>query len=243
MRNYLMLVLPLVAWCTTAWASPGSLGAFPSTDFYEHWHLDVDTNGHGVRADTSVTAGITHGFGPGTDAPGGRNEVGFDYVVSAGGVVPAISSEDRLLFNAKTQLWSSEPRATRVVAGVWGVGSRNIFAPNYAYVTGSRRFALGRIHLGLAHSFAGNVAGVSVIAAPSGRADKTSIHLAYDRNLSSKLSFSVDWYSGRNAFTCSEPYLFYQVNEAAGFGLGVIHFNDPSVEPRNQADVYMEVNF
>lgn len=234
----------------TASATPSTLGAFPSTDVYPQgtFHLDVDTYGQALRGNGLTSTGLTYGFGSDTDKAFGRNEIGFDYLWSIGGMArpnglysgTPISSTDKLTFNAKTQLFSDSAGGTRVVAGIWGLGNKQVGQPQYLYLLGSKTFSFGRIHAGVETSLAKK----ATIAAPSGEADKTSLHLAYDRALTPKLSFAIDWCSGKNAWVGTQPTLYYAVNDKASFGIGLMHFNDSTVLPtRNQVYACFDYNF
>lgn len=227
-------------------ATPATLGFYPATDVYGKgaWHLDVDTYGRAAKMDSSVTSGLTYGVGPDKDGAFGRSEIGFDYAISLLGVTPTVSTENRLLFNAKTQLYNNDTKGERIVVGVWGVGSKNLFAPDYGYISGSKAFPFGRITVGVAHSFAPDVAGVAAITTPAGNAQKTSLHLGYDRSLSKKFSFAADWYSGKSALACAQPTLYYLPNDKSDFGLGFAFFNDKSVAPSpHQTYICYDYNF
>lgn len=225
----------------TASATPATLGFYPATDIYGKgtFHLDIDTYGSATRMDAFTSAGVTYGFGPQRDGVFGRSEVGFDYVLSSGGSTPAVSGSKRFLLNAKTQLYNNDVNRTRVVTGIWGLGSRDMAAPNVAYVTGSKAFDWGRVHVGVAQSLASR----SIIATPAGNDDRTFLHLAYDRPISSRLGFAVDYYSGKSAVSGIQPSLYYAVNDKASFGLGLMRFNDSSISPRNQTYICFDYNF
>ena len=224
-----------------AMATPATLGFYPATDIYadKTFHFDVDTYGVALKTNGTNSVGLTYGIGE-KDGVLGRNEIGLDYITNAG----ALSASDRVLLNAKTQLYNNEASKVRVVAGVWGVGKKIVASPNYVYLLGSKSFDWGRVHAGVAHSLAGKVGGVRVISTPAGNDDRTSIHLAYDKALTSKLAFAIDWYSGKNAYAGVQPTLYYAVNDKASFGLGWMRFNDSSVFPgRNQTYICFDYNF
>jgi hypothetical protein len=229
---------------TRANATPATLGFYPATDIYGPgtFHLDVDTYGKGVNADAIVSSGLTYGIGD-KDGAFGRSEVGLDYVLSLAGAAPStlgIKAGKRLLFNAKTQLFNNSESGTRVVAGVWGVGNKAIFAPNVGYITGSKTFEFGRVHLGLAHSFAKK----ATVATPAGNADRTNLQLGFDRYITPKLQFAADFYSGKSGYSGFQPTLYYYINDKADFGLGYMRFNDQTVTPkRNQIYACFDYNF
>jgi hypothetical protein len=232
----------------SAQATPATLGFYPASDIYDKgtFHLDVDSYGRNTKMDAVTSVGLTGGLG-GKDGVFGRTEIGVDYLMSAGGGTPvdpdtgnSLSGSRRLTFNAKTQLYNNEDKGLRVVAGVWGVGSKKIYAPNVAYVLGAKSFDWGRVHVGMAHSLARK----ETIATPAGNDDRTFLHLAYDRPITKKLSFAVDWYSGKSAISGVQPSLYYAVNDKASFGVGLMRFNDKSVTPtRNQLYLCFDYNF
>lgn len=229
-------------------ATPATLGFYPASDIYSKgtYHLDVDSYGRNTKMDAVTSVGLTGGLGD-KDGILGRSEIGVDYLMSAGGGTPvdpdtgnSLSGSKRFLLNAKTQLYNNDEKGVRLVAGVWGVGSKKIYAPNVAYVLGSKSFEWGRVHVGVAHSLARK----ETIATPAGNDDRTFLHLAYDRPITKKLSFAVDWYSGKSAISGVQPSLYYAVNDKASFGVGLMRFNDKSVAPsRNQLYLCFDYNF
>lgn len=226
----------------SALATPSTLGFYPSTDTYadKSFHLDVDTYGEGLKTNGTDSVGLTYGIG-GKNGAFGRSEIGLDYITNGG----ALSVGKRLLFNAKTQLYNNDDSKTRVVAGVWGVGSKDVASPDVLYLLGSKAFTWGRVHVGVAQSLAkkGIIATPGQALAGSG-GDRTSLHLGYDRAITSKLSFAADWYSGKNSYSGVQPTLYYAVNDKASFGLGYMRFNDSTVGPsRNQIYACFDYNF
>jgi len=222
-------------------ATPATLGFYPATDIYGKgsFHLDVDTYGRGLKTDSVVSTGVTYGIGPERDGFLGRSEIGFDYLLSLGGSTPSASTSKRLSFNLKTQLYNNDDSGTRIVAGGWGLGSKEIFAPDIGYLLGSKAFKWGRVHLGVAHSFADDE-----VIAVGDDADKTSLQLGFDRYITPKIQFAVDYYSGKNAYAGVQPTIYYYVNDKASFGLGLMRFNAESVAPsRNQIYACFDYNF
>jgi hypothetical protein len=229
-----------------AQATPATLGFYPATDIYAKgtFHLDVDTYGRATKLDGVTSFGLTAGVGPDRDGVFGRTEVGADFVNTIGGATPVdaggktLSGGKRLLFNAKTQLFNNDDKGVRLVAGVWGFGSDDIAAPKVGYVVGSKSYKWGRIHAGLAHSF-----DRTNIDAGGGDDDTTYLQLGYDRMLTKKLQFAVDYYSGKSFVSGVQPTLYYYVNDKASFGLGLMHFNSKNVAPRNQVYMCFDYNF
>ena len=229
-------------------ATPAGLTFYPSTDIYGsgNYHFDADTF---VGADDSKTGaqvssiGLTYGFGDGSDSTFGRSEIGFDYLANYfnndftlqdDGSKSGYSTGQRMLFNAKTQLFNNED--TRVVAGIWGLGSKAVFAPNVAYVTGSKNFSFGRVHLGVARSLQSeNVVGE----------DRTNLTVGYDKVFAGgKLQFTVDYYTGDNTYSALAPGLIYYINDKAAVQIGYIRPNDAvAFGAKNQVYLGFDYNF
>lgn len=231
----------------SASATPATLGFYPATDIYGKgiFHFDADSYGEGVKMNGVTSFGLTAGTGPDRDGILGRSEIGVDFIHTLLDETPRdadgdrVSIGNRLLFNAKTQLYNNDDSGVRLVTGVWGMGSDDIFAPRVGYVLGSKAFKWGRVHLGVAHSF-----DEDNVTAPSGNNDTTYLQLGYDRMLTKKLQFAVDWYSGKSAISGVQPTLYYYVNDKASFGLGWMRFNDKSVAPdRDQVYLCFDYNF
>jgi hypothetical protein len=229
-------------------ATPSTLGYYPSTDIYSKstFHLDVDTYGRATKTDAAISTGLTYGIGSEHDGLFGRSEIGFDYLLNLGGSVPVDShgnnlpASERLLFNAKTQLYNDNSHGVRLVAGFWGVGNKNIFAPDVGYILGSKAFDWGRVHLGLAHSFAKD----ATISTLDGNHDHTYLQLGYDRYLTKKLQFAMDYYSGKSSISGIQPTFYYYVNDQADFGIGYLRYNDKDISPsRNQIYLCFDYNF
>ena len=221
-------------------ATPATLGFYPATDIYGPgaFHFDVDSYGRGLRGDVGVSTGLTYGIGD-TDKAFGRSEVGLDYFFANGST---IKGEKRIVLNAKTQLFNNSDNGTRVVAGVWGVGSKDFAAPNVAYVSGSKTFGFGRVHLGLANNFAGRVGGSRVTDLGD---DDSRFHITagYDRYITPKLQFAVDYYTGKNSYAGIQPTLYYYINDKANFGLGLFRLNSNNATIRNQVYLCFDYNF
>jgi hypothetical protein len=215
-----------------ALATPSTLGFYPSTDLVADrgFHLDIDTyRANGISDPGFDTGGLTAGFGN-TEKAFGRTEAGFDYVSSGA----ATGLGDRLLFNAKTQLYSNPDSGLRVVGGGWLLGGRGAGAPNIGYVAGSKALKQGRVTLGVAHAFRNQPAGTS----------ETFLQLGYDRMLTSKLSFAADFYSGKGPFSGIQPTLYYAVNDKAGFGIGYFFNSEPTGGANNdQLYLCFDYNF
>jgi hypothetical protein len=227
-------------------ATPATLGFYPATDIYPkgNFHLDVDTYGRATKMDGVTSYGLTYGIGPERNGILGRSEVGVDYINTLGGSVPTnsdgntLSGRKRLLYNAKTQLYNNDKSGVRLVAGFWNVGSDDIFAPNIGYLLGSKAFKWGRVHVGVAHAF-----DKSNVTVTEDDDDTTYLQLGYDRMLTKKVQFAVDYYSGKSFVSGVQPTLYYYVNDKASFGLGLMHFSSKHVAPRNQVYLCFDYNF
>ena len=223
-----------------AQATPATLGFYPATDIYGPgtFHLDFDSYGRGLRGDVGVSTGLTYGIGD-KDGAFGRSEIGADYYFANGST---LDSSKRVILNGKTQLFNNSDAGTRVVAGVWGLGSKQFAAPNVAYVSGSKTFGFGRVHLGLAKNFAGKVGGARVT--DLGPDDTTfSVSAGYDRYITPKLQFAVDYYSGKNSYAGVQPTLYYYINDKANVGLGLFRLNSSNATIRNQVYACFDYNF
>ena len=216
-----------------ALATPATLGFYPSTDIYadKSFHLDVDTyRVQDFGGDGFDTVGLTYGIGD-RDGAFGRSEVGFDYVLSGLG---GNNFSNRVFLNGKTQIYNNADSGVRAVAGVWLFGKRASGAQNIGYLLGSKAFKWGRIHLGAAHAFRNQPAGVS----------ETYLQLGYDKALTSKLSFAADFYSGRGPVSGIQPTFYYAVNDKASFGIGYFINREVAGAPNNdQLYLCFDYNF
>jgi hypothetical protein len=197
-------------------ATAAGLTFYPSTDIYSkgNFHFDADYffNEKARFGSDASTFGLSYGVGPETDGAFGRSEVGFDYVTNSGD----LSVGKRLSFNAKTQLYNNDDSQTRVVAGIWGLGSRSASAPNVGYLLGSRNFEFGRIHVGVARALRDVVGD-----------DRNFIQLGYDKVFADgKLQFTTDYYSGKSAISALAPGIIYYLNDKAAVQLGYIRYNN-----------------
>ncbi len=215
----------------TAQATPSGLSNYPSTDFNPNggFHFSSDNfSSTSGRVSTGSSEGLEYGVGNNSDKPLGRNELGFDYVL--GGGINANHAE-RLLFNIKTQLFSNAAASTRLVAGVYGVGSKKIAAGDWLYLVGSKGFKFGRIHVGAAHSFA------SREVMPTNR---TVLQLGFDKTLSPKVTFVMDYQSGKTQFIA--PGLIFTINDKSDVQFSYLH-GGTLVDPRNQLYLRFDYNF
>lgn len=231
-------------------ATPGGLTFYPSTDIYGkgNFHFDADLFTRNLNQNALISNGISVGAGPDRDGVFGRSEFGLDYFSGGSALSNSISADNRVFLNAKTQLYNNEASATRVVAGVFGLGKKGnlgtgntSFPPNVAYLLGSKNFSFGRVHLGVAQALASR----STIATPDGGDDRTFLQLGYDKLFADgKFQFTFDAYTGKSAYSVAAPGLIYYFNNRASFQVGYVRFNDKSVLPsRDQAYLAFDYNF
>ncbi|RYX82379.1 hypothetical protein EON83_19980 [bacterium] len=215
-------------------ATPATLGFYPSSDIYGkgNVHYDADTyQSTNFKTGVVTTSGLTYGVGPDTDKLFGRTEVGFDYNFGSPG---SLQFSKRISGNIKTQLYNDDAKGIRVVAGGWGLGDSN-FNPNYVYLLASKNFEkFGRVHLGVAQGLSDSYFGSS---------DQTSVHVAYDRSITTKLSFCADYYSGNGPASGVQPTFYYYPNDKCDFGLGYFRANSGAANPRNQFYICFDYNF
>jgi hypothetical protein len=214
----------------TASATPSGLSNYPSTDIYGKgtYHFDADYfSNAGGSTTTGSSIGLEYGAGPDHDGLFGRTEFGFDYVTFPNG----LDHHERLLFNVKTQLFNNDDAGTRIVTGLYGVGSKKVGAGNWLYLLGSKAFDFGRIHAGVATSLQSR----SIV--PTNR---TVLQLGFDRPISKQLIFSADYQSGSTQFLA--PGLIYLINDRAGIQLSYLR-GGSAVAPRNQIYFGFDYNF
>lgn len=226
-----------------AHAFPSALGAYPSTDIYtkDNIHLDVASySSTNLKNIVLPTAGLTYGIGPDRSGALGRSEAGFDFNFSSAG---SVSFGKRIFFNAKTQLYNNDAQQIRVVAGGWALGDSTA-NPNYLYLLASKNFnRIGRFHVGYAYGASRGVFNTTSATGLTTAPGRSSLHLAYDRLITPKLQFVVDYYSGKSPFAGVQPTVYYSVNDKAGFGLGYFRLNNKAATVRNQLYLQFLYNF
>lgn len=233
-------------------AAPASLTIYPSTDIYPkgNWHLDSDiVSGSNFRNTTFASAGINYGIGPERNGLFGRSDIGLEYLPAP---LSGVSGSNRLVLNAKTQLFNRlvmsarGPMSTRLVFGLRGFGNKgnpatgNSTAPkDVIYLLGSHLTPFGRVHVGVAHSFAEK----AFLTTPAGNAARTYLQLGYDVPISKQARFAVDYYTGKSTISALAPSIIYEVDDRAAFQLGYIRYNDSSINPRNQIYGALDYDF
>ncbi len=197
---------------TPAHATGSGLGFYPSTDVYGDgvFHFDADTYSEDFTKNFGTSLGIEYGLGD-------KFEFGVDYGVSGG----ATKVGERAAFNAKYKFLDGGADGISAAVGAWGVGKKSTGFANVGYLLGSKNFSFGRVHLGVAHSF-----GDEDILGD----DKTSIAVGYDKYITPKVQFAIDYYSGKNSYAGVQPTLYYYINEKADFGLGYFRPNNSDLE-------------
>lgn len=192
----------------SAWSTPNTLIAFPSTDIYGEgkMHLDVDTySTQGVTMDLPTYLGLEFGFG--------EAEAGFDVLAGNN------AGNNPVLLNAKVLLTEDEKQGLRVVAGAFNVGDKDQpLALNVVYLTGSKTTSAGRFHLGIMHGSKTKLV-----------KDETTLHAAYDRPLSKKWSFAVDACAGKSTIGSVNPGIYYYLTPNSDILVGWNRYNDRSL--------------
>ena len=226
-----------------AQAAPANLTIYPSTDIYPKgdWHLDSDiVSGSNFRDTTFASAGINYGLGPDRNGLLGRSDIGLEYLPAP---LSGVSGSNRLAFNFKTQLYNRMaltargPMSTRLVFGLRGFGPKgnpgigNSTAPkDIIYLLGSHVLPIGRVHLGVAHSYAQR----AFLQTPAGNAARTYAQLGYDVPISKQARLALDYYTGKSAISALAPSIRYELDNRGSFQVGLIRYNDCSIKPRHQ---------
>jgi hypothetical protein len=220
-----------------AQATPSGLTYYPSTDVYGRGNFHFDSDTFLNQDDTSAGAfgtsiGLSVGTGPDRDGLFGRSEVGIDYLTSGND----ISVGKRFQANAKTQLFNSDEAQIRVVAGIWGLGSREAYSPNIAYVLASKNFPrIGRFHAGVARSFQKE----RIVGD-----DRTNLQLGYDRVFANgKLQFTLDYMTGDTTYGALAPGLIYYINDKAGVQVGYVRPNEKRIFGNDLIYLAFDYNF
>ncbi|HEX8463600.1 MAG TPA: hypothetical protein VF627_03195, partial [Abditibacterium sp.] len=187
-------------------ATPSGLSAYPAPNIYPkgNLHFDADyfgaTNGNGSNFSTF---GLTYGAGPEKDGLFGRSEFGFDYVNNTAG----LNNGNRLLFNAKTQLYNNSAKGLKASVGLYGFGSRSLGVGNWVSVLGSKAFNFGRVTVGGAYATRSNIVAGS----------RGVLQLGFDKAITEKVIFAIDYQSGKGQFLA--PGVIYRLNDKAGIEL------------------------
>jgi hypothetical protein len=220
---------------------------------YKEWHLEDIYMGTGVQTNGHTAVGLTYGIGPDKSTLFGRNEIGFDYVLSAGpysgvsipagvspegngGVLPGLFSTatltpaQRTFFGAKTQLYEDPKSQTRVTLGgyLWGPHEAN--AGDLGFLAISRQTKkYGYFHVGIVHSFAGTEA----IKTRAGHSDHTFGQLDYAYMLKPRLVGGFNCYTGKSTQSAIFPAIIYFITDDynSSVTLGDFHFWDKTVRP------------
>ncbi len=212
-----------------AYATPSGLSNYPSTDIYPRgtFHFDAD---YFASTDTRTanfsTTGLEYGVGPERDGLFGRTEFGVDYLNSGADR----SFGDRLLFNAKTQLYNNAAAGTRVTFGFYGAGAKSSGGGNWLNLLGSKAFSFGRVTVGAAYALR-----ESAITG-----NRTVLQLGFDRAINEKFIFAADYQSGSGQFFA--PGIIYLINDKAGIQVSYLR-GGSGIEPRNQLYFGFDYNF
>lgn len=193
----------LLATSGPASATDSGLGFYPTADIYPsgNFHFDYDTFGTGLKTDAFTSAGIEYGFGKGTDGLFGRNEIGFDYVVSG---FASGSPEDRVAFNFKTQLYNNDKSGTRLALGVANVGDKSLGRIDTRLLA-YKVLGFGRLHAGVWRGFG-----------RGGQDDTNGLQLGIDKTIG-KFVIGADWRSGPTGVIA--PCVIWNFSDKADFEL------------------------
>ncbi len=210
-------------------ATPSGLSNYPSTDIYPkgnlHFDADYFASTNGTSSNFSLF-GLEYGAGPERDGLFGRSEFGLDYVNSVGG----LNHGDRVLLNAKTQLYNNSDAGLRATFGVYGFGSRELGAANWLNLLGSKAFSFGRVTVGVAHATRKSTLVGS----------RTVLQLGYDKAINDKFIFAADYQSGKGQFI--SPGIIYLLNDKAGIELSYLRGGE-AIGDRNQLYFGFDYNF
>lgn len=213
-----------------AHATGSGLGFYPTADIYPsgNYHFDADSFGSGLKTDVGNSVGLEYGFGGDRDGLFGRNEVGFDYVLSGfGSSTPA----DRVALNFKTQLYNNSDKKERISIGFGGLGVSNTTTSTNLRLLGYKAFSFGRVHAGVFKD----------IKLRSGGSESGGLQLGFDRSIGKSTIVGIDYRSGPNGFTA--PCIIYNINNKAGVELAVGFANNSSVSPRTRTYLAFDYNF
>ena len=214
----------------TAHATDSGLGFYPTADIYPsgNYHFDADSFGSGLKTDVANSVGLEYGFGGDRDGLFGRNEVGFDYLVSG---FANDRASDRVALNFKTQLYNNTAKTERISLGFGGLGSSQTFTSTNIRLLGYKGFSFGRIHAGVFKD----------IKRRSGGSDTGGIQLGFDRSVGKSLIVGGDYRSGPSGFLA--PCVIYNINDKAGIEVCVGFANNSNVSPRTQTYLAFDYNF
>jgi hypothetical protein len=232
----LMLLLP-----ADAAADGNSLIGYPQSEIIRRgaFHLDVDTVGQMASTNAFTGMGITYGIGSSlwgrsgstgdTDGFLGRAEIGADYVISAGGSMPQVPSQDRFYFNFKVQIYNDTVSRTRVVAGGYNLGPSSVLAARDLYVLVSKAHSWGKLQIGITHAFGPELG----LMTPNGNADRTYLQASYNRQIVGRLFGAFAGYTGQSTQSRMSVAMAYYLDPQyrGSFAIGYLRYNDPSVLP------------
>lgn len=194
------IVFCVLVMATAAYATPSTLIWIPSTDLQAgSTHLGIDAlSASGDAEDPATDFCLTFGDG--------RFEYGIDYFEGI---------DDPLFFNAKALLKDESETSPRLAAGIYGLGTESATAANIIYLLGSKTFPAGRF-----------TAGYGVGRKEALGDDNAMILLGFDRIISARWGFAIDYQGGKSAFGAFSSGATYVINPTTSIIAGYTWFND-----------------
>jgi hypothetical protein len=181
-------------------STPSTLIWIPSTDIQAGTpHLGIDAlSAAGSAEDPATDFGLTFG--------NGRYEWGVDYLEGI---------DDPIYLNAKALLKGETQASPRLVAGVYSFGTDDATAYDIFYLLGSKSFGFGRL-----------TAGYGIGRKEALGEDNAMLLLGYDKMLSDKWGFAMDYQGGKSSFGAFSAGATYAINPSTSVIVGYTWFND-----------------
>ena len=224
----------------------GMLYATPSTTFWtpctpdiqppESVHVTYDYYGRAGSPSSDpvssfpATIGLTYG----TNISGKiLLEYGFDYLFPA---------DYPFYFNIKVGLGEGvvSPSAPAIQIGVFNVGTKkDVTNQNILYLVVGKTLSdkHGRLSAGC---YVGNR---HVLKSSNGNKENTGFMIAYDRVIrSDKLTFAVDYASGKNSFGGGGIGFYYYFSKNASLLIGPVWFNDKCLNGKMKWTIQLDAN-
>ncbi len=209
-----LMASAMMAIGSAAYATPSTLIWIPSTDIQSgSMHLGIDIYEASGDGDLPTDYGLTFG--------NGEFEYGVDYFEGI---------DDPVFFNAKALLIDESPTSPRLVAGVYGLGTRSATSSSIIYLLGSKTFPIGRFTAGY---------GVGRKAALG--EDNAMILLGFDKALSDRWWAAVDYQGGKSAFGALNAGVAYTFSPTTSVIVGRDWYNDRSIPDTLTAQ--LDMNF
>ena len=200
---FLLLLVCATAFTGTAYSTPSTLIWIPSTDIQptKQTHLGIDVYAPST-GDTLTVFGLTVGDGKSIEG-------GIDYLSMKG-------TSDPVRFNGKVAILKESGSVPALVVGVYDFGGDA--ASNIVYALGSKSFSVGRATFGY------GIGKESVLGVDNGM-----VFLGFDKTLSDKWWFAVDYQGGMSAFGAASTGIAYTLSPNSSIIVGYDWFNDNSL--------------